>query len=285
MLDNAFGDGFADWKGIETRLVVSSGRTGTDFFGNLFNLPEQGVLAFHEPDPDLFDVGISGIRRHDSNEALVRQVRLCRSRQAQRLRNVDASCYVEANPNLVMLLPALEKAFNGPKIAFLTRDIDSYVVSAYNKSPNGSGTMFFYGENDHRKRLTPGDVGSDALAGEWVEEWAGCGRALKIAWWWTYANRQILEHLKTNPSAERFYFEKLFDAGSGEFERLVAFMDFDARAEALFLERFQHEVQNKRNSSARVFGSQFDEFESGERTQILQLTAEVRAELGYPLSS
>ena len=47
-----------DWDDMESVFFVSTGRTGTKFFARFFSTAYDNVLAYHEPTPDLFDLGL-----------------------------------------------------------------------------------------------------------------------------------------------------------------------------------------------------------------------------------
>lgn len=160
------------WRTVDVSVITSSGRTGTQFLA--WMLRQVGVHSVHEPSPDLFNESVAK-HRHDEN--VVGGIRRKRPPSFELLRDGK---YVESNWNLITLLDEADEVFGGAKISFIVRNFYDYVESALNKSPDGSGDMFFYGQNDHRSRLTATDFGEMS-----EKEWENLHRAEKIAWWWT----------------------------------------------------------------------------------------------------
>src|SRR6266513_2889210 len=95
-------------KGFESlpvRFIVSTGRTGTQFFESFFNNNFPGVLCLHEPRPDGFDIAIGKIRAKLDTEEIVNHLRSSRVGILSRLRRRNAKLYVESNPFFSLLIP------------------------------------------------------------------------------------------------------------------------------------------------------------------------------------
>lgn len=189
------------WGTVDVGLITGSGRTGTQFLA--WMLRQVGVQSLHEPPPDLFDVSIA---KHRYNRNVLGQLRSSRPPSINTLRTGQ---YIESNPNLTTLVDEANEVFEGVKVAFIVRDFYDYIESALNKSPDGSGDIFFYGENDHRNRLTAADFGEISLL-----EWKELHRAEKIAWWWNMcSNIARKECDEGRVDAQIFKFEDLFYRG------------------------------------------------------------------------
>src|SRR5947209_3172171 len=111
-------------KGFESlpvRFIVSTGRTGTQFFESFFNSNFSDVLCLHEPAPDGFDIGIRKVREKPIAEEIVRYLRSSRAGVLSKVKKRHAKFYVESNPFFSLLIPELRKAFPTARFLWIVR--------------------------------------------------------------------------------------------------------------------------------------------------------------------
>ncbi|CAA6830196.1 MAG: Unknown protein [uncultured Aureispira sp.] len=192
---------------LDAVFVVSTGRTGTKFFETFFNNVDQHTFAVHEPQPDFFDLSMEKYRGKKSTKSVAESIfqkrdPYLRNFCAQRIKR-----YVECNPFLSLLLPETKATFKKAKFIVLTRQPETYIKSALNKSPLDDGAFYFYGEKDKRIRLKAADIEGDP----YQKDWETFSRMQKIAWYWSKCNEILLDFLEENQSiCLHIHFEDLF---------------------------------------------------------------------------
>ncbi len=266
----------------ETRpvcFVVSTGRTGTKFLESFFGDVVGDVHCLHEPRPDLFETGVALHRGKLSEERAIRTLRKSRLPMLIETKKRGKALYMESNPNASLLLPQIKKAFPHYRVLWITRDIETYLPSAYNKSPDDSGSMFFYADDDHRKRLTAEDVANDP----WHAAWKGFSRAERIAWWWQKCNSLLIDQTKGDGRCLHVKFEDLVDPRSGptEIARITGFLGLDGR-KTVEGEKILQALAQPKNQTRHAAAAVLDDQSATSR--IRALTRDVRAKLGYQTS-
>ena len=194
-----------NWDKKQVILIISSGRTGTNFMAYWFSTLSDEFYSVHEPSPDLFQLGIEKYR----NKKVITPnlLKIKRSLQLYKLNKDRKEIYIESNPNLLLLLPELNKLFKNLKIIFIKREFEPYVLSAINKSPDNSSINYFYGESDPRKRVTPLDFDDNG----YNDIWKNFSREEKIAWWWKKSNEIIDNYHLDNNNSVIIKYEELFN--------------------------------------------------------------------------
>jgi len=176
------------WDKKQVILIISSGRTGTNFMAHWFSELSDEIYSVHEPSPDLFQIGIDKYR--SKKEISIKFLKINRALQLYKLNKSHKNVYIESNPNLILLLPELNSLFKNIKIIFIKREFETYLLSAINKSPDKSNKNYFYSETDPRKRITAIDFNDE----DYKEKWKTLFREEKIAWWWKKSNEVIDEY-------------------------------------------------------------------------------------------
>lgn len=266
---------FYKWDIENNFFIVSTGRTATNFFAHFFdeNFPE--VLALHEPAPDLFHVGMNKYRKKKSVLGVKGSLKIGRYKEYKKLKKDKKNHYIESNPNLSLLLPEINRFFPNPKILFVTRDLPSYLLSAFNKSPDGSNEMFFYGENDHRQRLTPFDVNDKP----YQQEWAGMSREERIAWYWKTCNAIICDNLSTMDHLHIKY-EDIF-LGENRVEELQKVIQFFNLPNNKSEDFYEKALGHKKNTNPEQILKDLDQLDQKKKDRILAMTSEMRRKLEY----
>ena len=193
-----------NWDKKQVILIISSGRTGTNFMAHWFSLLSDRLFSVHEPNPDLFHLGVEKYRKKINITLNIMKYK--RSLQLYKLNKSSKNIYIESNPNLVLLLPEVNELFKNLKIIFIKRNFDTYFLSAMNKSPDNSNINYFYGKPDSRERLTAIDYNDE----QFRDEWDNFKREEKIAWWWKKSNKIISDYQENNKNSITVNFEDLF---------------------------------------------------------------------------
>lgn len=196
-----------NWDDKKVVLIVSSGRTGTNFMAHWFDSLSNNIYSVHEPSPDLFTIGINKYRLNINKENIIKLIKKARLKQLYRLNKNDINIYIESNPNLILLLSELNKIFKNLKIIFIKREFEGYVLSALNKSPDNSNINFFYGNSDSRSRITPLDMDQEL----YKNKWNLLSREEKVAWWWKTSNDIIDKYKKDYNNSIVVNFEDIFN--------------------------------------------------------------------------
>lgn len=203
------------WDDVNVILIVSTGRTGTKFFADLFAQAFRGVEAKHEPFPDMFDLAMSYLRTNMSLQEAVENFKQHRERICAKVHKKNCRIYVESNNHLSWLLPVVLKCFKNCRIIHVVRDGREYVRSQYSKktwSSKKDGSMaFFMGDDDCRKRPCAQDFPDDAYNSQWDQ----MTRFEKTCWYWTKTNRVIYETIKDDDRAITIKFEDIFNSSRG----------------------------------------------------------------------
>jgi hypothetical protein len=215
-------------------FLISSGRTGTEFFGKRLKDLSQYIYSVHEPDR-------LSIKKHKRKELFLKLKKLgvynvlimrmlgktgTRALSLKRLNNkIDkentieriisdrkllhhsySQVYIESNWQLFGLLDTLNELRNS-KIIFLFRDPRNWVMSWMNREKG------WYSESDLLlrinllgfKRITPKNVGI------YNPDWKNYDRFQKLCWVWNYLNSTFYNAIDdSNPNIQYFFFEDIF---------------------------------------------------------------------------
>lgn len=218
-------------------FVVSTGRTGTQFFGTLMEKMVDGCVSVHEPDylwgerlhewpskiksfglynltAGLFDptrsvymLSAERMRGKIDDRTAVDHLRRIRRRL---LSGVSSDLFVEANPQLLGLVDLLPEAFPQSRIIFIVRDPRTWIRSLMN-----SRTFPLYSKLDFRNwfglRIRAGEFPGDPHG----DRWPRMSVFEKRCWFWNRANRFALDRMPDH-GARTYRFEEIFAGGERE---------------------------------------------------------------------
>ena len=160
-------------QGKNWAFIISTGRTGTDFFTKLFNseaIPDAWSL--HEPRPAFRARSYELIgRRHTTFERFYFQ--WPRKRRHKRR---PEKWYVETNYHLFAAIPLIREAFPNAWIIHVIRDGREVVTSWLNK--------YRYITNNH---ITPFQLRGDPAQ----EYWHTWNPVQKLSWYWKTVNELV----------------------------------------------------------------------------------------------
>ncbi|MFC2126069.1 sulfotransferase, partial [Bacteroidota bacterium] len=178
----------------EIYFIISTGRTGTNFFESFLNNASKDVYCVHEPQPDLFNISNNKLRHKQNKRVISEQLRKARASVLVDFLNSSKTKYIESNPFAAFLVEDLKMLFPTAKFIIIYRDIDTYLLSAMNKSPLNNNINNFYADSDGRKRIGACDFSKDPHNDQWNE----LRRSQKIAWFWNKCNQYLLEFESKN---------------------------------------------------------------------------------------
>lgn len=177
-------------------FILSTGRTGTQFFRDYISDNSENTLCLHEPKPSRRFKFLSNMYlQNKTSEKFVSKV-FAKSRKSV-LRNDDLDYYIESNNFAFGIIPCLKNDFEEIKILHLIRNPLNYIQSHLNHGFWSGHKRFFakyipyWLENldiDQKHK-------NDAIV-ILIERWA-------------YVNNQIASYEKSNPYL-LIHFEDLF---------------------------------------------------------------------------
>jgi len=249
----------------KTALILSSGRTGTQFLAHFFDANYAGVVARHEPPPSrwLRLASHAHMRGQLSRESLRSLLAWKRRRYDDR---IDADWYVESNPFLAGFAEVIGEVWEAPLVIHVVRDPREHARSSLNHG-TGSGwkglanrlVPFWY--PDVRRILALDHAPS------WLERAAGL---------WTLANRRLLAAAPKLTHYHRFAYESVFDDTSSGLRQICALLDleFPDRGAAVPPD------QRMNQSRAKAFPA-WREWSRADCLALHRICAPLMVELGY----
>mgnify|MGYP006430186865 CR=1 FL=1 len=267
-------------KNCNVYFIVSTGRTGTNFMESFLNAASDDVFCVHEPQPDLFKVSLKKIREKKSSAFISEQIKKVRYPILKESLNQDKRKYVESNPFATFLIPELKQTFKHVKFVFIYRDLNTYLLSALNKSPLGNGINNFYAASDGRKRPCPADFENDKYA----HEWSRLSRAQKITWYWNKCNTYLRTFARENSAhVLELKFEDLFskDNETKKAALMKLFSLISIEISNVKLNELLVTTSEKRNQTQENFHSSLNELSDVELEWINTISKDLKNELGY----
>ncbi len=168
-------------------FIVSTGRTGTDFFTSLFNDHISNTWSLHEPKPAFRARSYKLVGR---THTLFEKYYFKMPRQ-RRHKDHPGKWYIETNYHLFAAIPLIRDAFPHSLIVHIVRDGREVVTSWLNK--------YRYITNDH---ITPHHIPGDPAQPYW-KNW---NPLQKLSWYWKTVNEMVEAH---QPDLW-LHFEKIF---------------------------------------------------------------------------
>jgi hypothetical protein len=202
----------------KTALILSSGRTGTQFLAHYFDANFDGVVARHEPPPArwLRLASHAHMRGSLSSERLIALLAYKRRRFDDRL---QADLYVESNPFLAGFADVLGEVWEEPTVIHVVRDPREHARSSLNHG-TASGLKglanrllpFWY--PDVRRILALDHRPS------WLERAAGV---------WSIVNTLLRNAAPRYDGYHLLHYEEIFDESHSGLRELCRILDLDYR--------------------------------------------------------
>ena len=264
------------WEGVDVVFMVSTGRTATKFFSGFFHENFEGIVARHEPAPDLFSLGVKFIRKQNSFKKTRSLIASQRSHICKEVQKFNASVYLESNNNAALLLSVINEVFPNCKLVYIKRDPRSYLVSAYSKV-HGNPGYSLYSANDPRPRLTPHDFENDALTLQWKD----FNRFEKLCWHWKKYNELITESAGIFADCLTLKYEDLFDEGNlTAIRQLIDFVGL-SREKILADSEIRSLLGQRSNQSDSYLLPAFEDWDTGYRDRFYDILGSELEKYGY----
>jgi hypothetical protein len=180
-----------------TVLIVSSGRTGTQFLAHYFDANYANVVGRHEPRPR-YRVRLAANAHAAGAFSRDRLVALLARKRRNTIDPLDAELYVESNPFLWGAVDVFDEVFDEPAIVHVVRDPREQVRSALN---HGTGAGLKALANRFVPYWYPALPGSPD-AGSWL------GRAASL---WSVVNLRLRDEGARCADYQVVRYESLFD--------------------------------------------------------------------------
>jgi len=239
---------------VKTAFFVSTGRTGTDFFTDLFNNVIENTWSLHEPKPAF---RTRGHRLMSHKHSTYEKYYFSLPRRAWQMKH-EEEWYVETNYHLFAAIPLLRDAFPDALVFHIIRDGRDVVTSWLNRMR--------YINNDH---MTPFDVKDDPAQALW-HTWSPLQ---KLAWYWKTVN----EHAIANSPDMVIKFEDVF---KNDKEKIFEILD-QFEGISYDKEKVREAMNRKVNKNKSDFFPKYSEWPSHWKEQFWEIAGETMEKYGY----
>lgn len=207
-----------NWNEKNVGIIVSTGRTGTEFFAKFISKKTDTIVAKHEPQDDLFNLNISFLSNQMSSYTAL--MSLAYKRADIRKELAEKSIYIESNNNLSGLLPIAYRLFPKVNTVFIVRDGIDFVISEYSKYTLVNGDKrFVFSDQDVRVRPNSDMFPENHFYGKW----SNMDRFERACWYWNYINERIASTINLDSLTVKF--EDLF-AGQQSVDNINSVLEF-----------------------------------------------------------
>lgn len=273
-----------NWKKIQPIFIISTGRTGTQFFAELFSKGFKRVYAVHEPPPDLLELSLSFISNKISFKGGLGELRRLRMSLCKQVLLGKNSHYVESNTNIAFMIPLLKAFFPNYKMIHVIRDGRDYVRSAFSKvifpTQNNQPTMLFMSPEDHRDRLQAPDLPSDP----YNKCWDDLSRFQRICWYWITVNTIIEQAVEGDSRVLRVKYEDIFSEESG-IEGVLKIIDFMGVADQMIFTQqdLKDFFRKKINYTEKYLLPSWDGWTTEQKRFFIEIASEKMKNYGYSI--
>lgn len=225
-------------------FIISGGRTGTKYFGDVLSSLIPDAFSVHEPDVltdfklksvqqiKLFGlyqlvfgklIGKTGIRNLSQNylsgKIDIDELNTAVSKHRRRYyESIAEDLIIESYSGWYGVIPAIRQLFKYYKIVVIVRDPRDWVTSNMNW-----GTM--YGKRDWVDRLGLGRLEPRLVNdSDFISQWPRFNRFQKLCWSWKTIYEIILQNIRHDPNAYIMKFEDVFHSRY-KYEHLQRLLD------------------------------------------------------------
>jgi len=200
----------------KTALILSTGRTGTQFLARYFDANYSDVVARHEPPPArLLRLAAHAHMRGALSKRRLRALLAWKRRRFDD--SIDARLYLESNPFLSGFIGVIDEVYDAPTVVHIVRDPREQVRSSLN---HGTAS------------------GLKGLANRWLPFWYPDVRRLlaiphapspieRTAGLWAIVNQLLCDAATATPHYHRLRYEELFDATHSGLRALCAILGLE----------------------------------------------------------
>lgn len=261
-----------NWKEKELRetepiFFLSTGRTGTKFFSELFKF-EKSFFSSHFPEPTFMGENVAaymlykknGLLNKEINYALSQSFILAREKILHQCYLHDKK-YLETNNNLTFLAPALKLLFPKSKFVFLHRHPAEFVRSGLNRN-------WYSQENKY-------DIGRIIPVEDPPEQWEQYTSVQKISWLWMETNSFILNFLDTIPKSDFFEFN-FSDFDVEKISNMLSFLAINIPIKTI---HNQIKTPVNKNKSSHILS--FSNWSEKEKQNLISICGDIANKLGH----
>lgn len=220
-----------DWKDINPKFIISTGRTGTKFLAQFFNSLSTDIDARHEPKPLCRKLGYEFSVGQISLEEAIKQFIKKRNALYSAIKHSPSCIYIESNPYLALLIPIIQSVFSNYKIVHIVRDGRDWVRSAISRPGYITPASFLPilrslpSQVENHIDVIPSFL-NRFLVDAWniraidfpddpyYKKWPRMSRFEKIAWIWAKKEESIYQAIRDDDNAITLKFEDIFDGTS-----------------------------------------------------------------------
>ena len=227
-------------------FILSTGRTGTQFFRDYINNSCQNAQCLHEPKPSRHLKFLSNLYLQDklSDSAIYTIYKKSRGKVFKKLNGIDH--YIESSNFMFGCIPALNKYISDLKILHLVRDPFTYIQSHLNHG-------FWHGYKKFTAKYVPYWIENLNLKKECKDN-----PVYLLAARWIYVNRQISAYDRSNPYM-LVRFEDLFNnnriLGAQKLSEIRDFLEL----ESVSIKQNEQLLRMSRNASRKNVKWQIDD--------------------------
>lgn len=282
-------------------LIVSGGRTATNFLGNFLSEIIEGAYSVHEPDTSGgFDrktwegiktfgvyqmvlgriLGLTGLRNLNenflaSNISFDNLIKSLKKYRKQYYSSLNTNMIIESNKNWSGILPAVPKLFQHYKVLGIIRDPRSWVVSVQNKRRLLREQNLIY-----KLRFKKNQINEKILKKQHklhkLADFEG------ICWNWVKIYENINSFIENNPNTLLVRYEDLFQSNerNKHFQNMLEFItNFEEKS---FNYKFYPEILDKKtNISEKTYLSDWKAWKSEDAKQLNEICGSLMKKFGY----
>ncbi|HNP17862.1 MAG TPA: hypothetical protein PKL31_05465 [Fulvivirga sp.] len=261
-----------DPKYFKFNLIVSTGRTGTKYLGKVLNQPKMGIVALHEPKPNLENIGYDLLTGKITNEQAKEAILKNRKRIMSKVGNLT---YIESNGGMVFLLPLLADIFPLLKVVHIVRNPIDLVKSGVNRSMKVNGEIIQKYAMEERWRLKASDIKNDPYSHLWNE----MDIYQRFMWLWNIKNKHIADFLKTGNRGITIKFEDIFHQTDNiGFDQLIKYFSLpDEIKNLLNNKRFE----SAKNKNAVTFAQNYEDWPEDRKLALKEICNDLASKYNY----
>jgi hypothetical protein len=287
-------------------FIVSAGRTGTKFFGDMFARMVNDSFSAHEPDV-LMDfkfksfrqikqfglyrlvwgkiLGKTGIRNLSQNYLAKKldrpQLVAALIKHRERYYNdIDQELIFEAYSGWFGAIEGIQSLYKNYKVVGMSRDPRNWV-----KSNMDWGTM--YGKRDWIGRLKLGRLNPEMIKdAAYAKEWARFNRFQKLCWAWKTIYETMLDAMADDPNAIIIKFEDIFRSEE-KYTHLSNLLNFVTKfPDRVFGYQIPENILERRlNVNIAYEFPSWERWDRQMKTELRRICGEPAIRLGYDLNT
>ena len=259
------------WDDIQVVLIVSTGRTGTKFFGSFFNTIGVNVYSTHEPKPDISSIGPDYVKGKLTKEQAIKIVKKYRENILQDVVRKKKNVYLESNGAFTFLLPFIKEIFPNVTVIHIIRNPYDWIKSACSRPVRYKGQTIAKYSMDKNWKLT-----AKELPGETSLQWDTATLNQKFAWIWSMKNDYVLKNAGHVKHFRSVTFEDLFGAekGTESIRTLLEFLKSTAGLEVKDVD-YRPLLQKKENATTNFLTEGVEGWTEADKIFVNKIVGEV----------